>query len=97
MIASRPVADIRTEHYALIQWWWKDGYVHNSDYKEKVEVAMRRTMVEVVNELHVIDDTSLCCQWEGVQIYGVDIEKVRAAGKLLCKTLGRFKHVEFIG
>lgn len=97
MITSRPVAVIETTHSALIQWWWKDQYLHDSAYRERVEDAMQKTLSEVCKIFGVTEDTGLCCQWEGLRIYGDDLEKIKAAGDMLVKTLGRFKHVDFIG
>lgn len=84
-------------HYALVQWYWAEGFVHDSDYKDKVETAMRRTIDQACRQYEVEEDTHLCCQFEGFQIQGLDLEQVQAAGKMLAKTLGRFKHVLFVG
>lgn len=97
MIASRPVVDVRTEHSALIQWWWKDGFVHDSDYHDKVNTAVQRAVDDACEQFDVTEDTRLCCQWEGVRISGSDLSVVTAAGEKIARALGRFKHVEFIG
>ncbi|HBP1602267.1 TPA: hypothetical protein L5U90_003370 [Pseudomonas aeruginosa] len=97
MIAQRPVVETRTEHYACIQWWWKEGFVHDAAYRDKVNTAMQRAVAAVCKRFGVTEDTQLRCQWEGVQIISDELNTARAAGNELAKTLGRFKHVEFIG
>lgn len=97
MISQRPIVEVRTEHFALIQWFWKEGYVHDSEYHDKVNAAMQRALDEAREQFDVREDCQLRCQWEGVQVFGSDLEKVKAAGDKLAKTLGRFKYVDFIG
>lgn len=96
MQPKRPVVQYSTVHYAFLPWWWNDAFVHDYDYKLKVNLAMEKAVREVCKEFGVTDDTRLCCQWEGVQVYGDDPAAVKAAGKKLAKTLGRFKHIRFI-
>lgn len=97
LIQSKACVSISTRHSAELQWWWKDSHVHNSDYRDKVNDAIASAVTKACLDPDLCEDTSYCCQWEGVHITGEDLEKVTAAGNALAKVLDRFKFVEFIG
>ena len=88
---------ISTRHSAELQWWWKDSHVHNSEYHAKVDEAIAATVATACLDPDIYEDTSYCCQWDGVHVYGEDLAKVKAVGIELEKVLNRFKFVEFIG
>lgn len=97
LIKDKAVVDIRTVHYAMIQWWWKDSHVHDYEYKVKVNDAMDMTIAFLEEMLDVTNDTRFCCQWEGLQLYSESMEDIQKAAKKLSEKLSQFKFVEFIG
>lgn len=94
-VGEKPKVEIRTLHYALLQWWWAEGVMHDDAYTGKVNDAIDKAVERVCEAYGVTSDTQLRCQWEGVQIYGESLEAVQKAGAELQSVLGRFKYVYF--
>lgn len=93
---NKPNIDLRTIHEAQIQWWWKDSHLHNVDYHISVNDGSRAELARLCKIYDVGDDTSYCCQWEGLQIVGTNLEQVTKASKKLASYMRQFKHIQFI-
>lgn len=93
---NKPNIDLRTIHEAEIQWWWKDSHVHNTGYHISVNDGSRAELARLCKIFDVVDDTSYCCQWEGLQIVGSNLEQVTKAAKQLASYMLQFKHIKFI-
>lgn len=96
--ASAPIREkfleIETTYQAAIQWWWTEPKLHDNDYGFRVQDAVNDKVAEVVKRYaSVRQDTRFCCQWEGVQLEGSNLEEVTAAAREVATVLSRFKYV----
>lgn len=94
---AAPYIDLRTIHEAENSWWWADTHVHNSDYTHKVNEAIRIEHERLCAASDtLVNDTSYCCQWEGVKVMGADLAEVSFAAQKLAQLLARYKFVKFL-
>lgn len=60
----------------------------------RVRQAVDAQVADVVKRYpSVYQDTRFCCQWEGVQLVGVDHAEVTTAAREVAAVLSRFKQV----
>ncbi len=84
---------VETVHQGSVQFWWADGYLHDTAYNLAVKDSMYAKAKELAGKYDVSIDTRFCCQWEGLQFLGEDLQKVKAATRELACHMGRFKGI----
>lgn len=84
---------VETVHQGSVQFWWADGYLHDTDYNLSVKESMYAKAKALAEQYDVSIDTRFCCQWEGLQFLGSNLAQVEAATRALACHLGRFKGI----
>lgn len=84
---------IETFHFGSVQWFWTDSYLHNTDYHIQVNDSMYRKAAALASKYGIYENTSFCCQGEGLEFKGHDLEKVTVATRELAIHLARFNGV----
>ena len=59
----------------------------------RFNISATQTPFYAEEQFDVMENTTMCCQWEGVEIKGTNLEQVQCAGKHIARTLLRFKYV----
>lgn len=86
--------DTRTVHYGTVSWIYDQAHLHNDTHRFKVEDAIADAVKAAESKYDVQQNTGLCCQWEGVEVQGDNLEKVTAAAHNIAKVLATFDGVE---
>lgn len=90
---ARDFFSVQTVHMAIVSFWWTDERLHDTDYKIKVNDALKTKMGEMLLRYDVTNDTTHRCQWEGFCLVGSNLEHVNSAAKELCQHLAKFSGV----
>jgi hypothetical protein len=86
---------VETVHTAEVAWWWSDAALNDIDYKLKVNDAVNGAIQEVERRFEsVINNSGYCCQFEGVELRGCDLEDLQEAALEIAATLRQFKEVK---
>ena len=85
---------VTTVHEADVTWWWLDNTLHDLDYHIRMNDSVDKKVRELTAKYDVEQNTSYCCQWEGVQLLGADKAVVEAAGQELARHVMRFKGIQ---
>jgi hypothetical protein len=97
MFEAKPVVAVRTIHEMEIQWTWADSHLHDHDYRTKVNDAVDAEVKRLCAASEtLVNDTSYCCQCEGIQLTTPILSEAQEAGVKIARVLARFKFLEFI-
>jgi hypothetical protein len=91
--SSASFLDCYTEHYAELTWWWDEKNLHNMDYHIMVNDKIAAKLRELESKYDFQNDTTYCCQWEGVLLVSGNAQDVQRAGAELASFIARFKGV----
>lgn len=84
---------VATVHVGDVQWWWAEQFLHDADYHIKVNDSMDKQAAALADKYNIDINTRFCCQWEGMQFQGDNLENVSTATQELARHLARFKGV----
>lgn len=87
--------EVTTMHYGTVQFVYSEKVIH-SPKRWQYEQKFRDKLDEITEQYGVTENESFCCQGEGYEIQGEDLDKVTAAIKALTAFLARHKCVEFV-
>lgn len=85
---------VETVYKAQVSWWWTERKLHDNDYHITVNDAVAVAVNEAEVRFDVVNNTCYCCQWEGIEFTGSNLEAVTAAANYVAATLSRFKDIE---
>lgn len=92
-VRSARFVTVQTVHSGFVGWWWTAKKLHDIGYQIKVNDTVRAAVSDAVWLYGVAENTGLCCQCEGVEIVGDDLNAVTQATSDVASVLAKFRGV----